>query len=168
MALLGNMKSIDPYQEEMDGLVQAAIDAGYSKIVIVDRDIDGTDIINWRLPDDANGDDEEDRLGVLCVYFSHSDEEPPNDLVRILRLDHQKAVIKNLMKKFGQTHEAVASNEGTEYDEIVRDYHPYTLQQCYDCIDYELRVIFVPGPTRSVGQEICESYLRRYYSPTLS
>jgi hypothetical protein len=89
---LGATNSIDLYQEDMDGLVQGAIDEGYTKIVIVDRDIEGTDIINWRLPDDVDGDDKEDRLGVLCVYFYYSDEEPTSDYEQIMRLGHQKAV----------------------------------------------------------------------------
>jgi hypothetical protein len=68
-----------------------------------------------------------------------------------------------LMKQFGRAHEAVASNEGPEYGEIVRDYHPYTLQECHDRIKYELRVIFIPGPPKSVGQEFCERHLHHYY-----
>ena len=128
--ILGTTNSIDLFQEDMDFLVQAYIDEGFTKIVIVERDIEGTDIINWQLPDDVDGDDEEDRLGVLCV------EEPTSDYERIMRLDHQKAVIKMLMKQFGRAHEAVASNEGPEYGEIVRDYHPYTLQECHDRIEY--------------------------------
>jgi hypothetical protein len=161
---LRNTNSIDLSQEDMDGfLVQAAIDEGYTKIVIVDRDIEGMDIINWQLPDDVDGDDEEDRLGVLCVYFSYSYEEPSSDFERIMRLDHQKAVIKMLIKQFGQAHKAVANNEGSEYGEIVRDYHRFTLQECHDLIDYELRVIFIPGPPKSVGQEFCKRHHHCYY-----
>ena len=59
--LLGTTNSIDLFQEDMDFLVQSYINEGFTKIVIVDRDIEGTDIINWRRPDDVAWDDEEDR-----------------------------------------------------------------------------------------------------------
>ena len=161
--LLGTTNSIDLFQEDMDFLVQSYINEGFTKIVIVDRDIEGTDIINWRRPDDVALDDEEDRLGVLCVRFNN--EVPTSDFERTKRLNHQKAVIKMLMKQFGQAYEAVASNEGPEHGEIVRDYHPFTLKECHDRIDYGLRVIFIPGPTRSVGQEFCERRLHHYNWP---
>jgi hypothetical protein len=73
---LGTTNSINLYQEDMDGLVQAAIDDGFTKILIVDGEIDGMDIINWRPPDNVSGDAKEDRLGVLCVFFSYNNNEP--------------------------------------------------------------------------------------------
>ena len=154
---------MDLAQEEMDRIVQAAIDEGYTKIQIIDRDIEGTDIIDCRLPNFLC-DDDEDNLGVLCVHFVYSDDEPQRgDPDLEVRIRHQGAVIRLLFSLFGSTREAVASNDGPDYAEIVRDYHAYTLQECHDRVDYCLRVIFIPGLTRGEGQGFCQRHLIHHH-----
>lgn len=158
-------KLLDPpdpveWQEDTDRLVQAGFDDGYTKVVIVGREYGGTDVINLRRPDDCSGDAEEDRLGVLCVRFYYDVEEPTSDYERIIRHDHQRAVLQQLRKQFGDHHEAVASNEGGASTEIVRDYRAYTLKECQDIVKYLLRVVYIPGITRSSGQKYYEKHLR--------
>ena len=56
-----------------------------------------------------------------------------------------------IIRQFGRDCEAVVSNEGPEYGGIIRDYHPYTLQECLERVDYGLRVLYIHQMYREEG-----------------
>jgi hypothetical protein len=71
-------------------------------------------------------------------------------------------MIQLLIRQFGRDPEAVVSNEGPEYGEILRNYHTYTLQECLEHVDYGLRVLYIHRLYREEGGGFCECHLTQH------
>jgi hypothetical protein len=75
-------------------------------------------------------------------------------------------MIQLLIRQFGRDREAILSNEGLEYGEILCDYHTYTLQECLERVDYGLRVLYIHRLYREEDEDFYERHLRQHLCGT--
>ena len=149
---------MDPAQEEQDHIIRNARALGYTRVRVIGHDSDGSPVIALHQPRRQAPPGE--IWGTLVVKFTHNTEEPHRDHPDFEeRSQHQAFVIQLLIRQFGRDREAVVSNEGPEYGEILRDYHTYTLQECLERVDYGLRILFIHRLYREEGEGFCERHL---------
>ena len=151
-------RGMDPAQEEQNHIIQNARALGYTNIRVIGHNSDGSEVIALHQPRRRGP---PGRIwGTLVVNFTHYTEEPHRDHPDLEeRIQHQTVVIELLIRQFGRDRKAVVRNEGPEYVEFLRNYHPYTLQECLERVDYKLRFLYIHQLYREEGESFCQRHL---------
>ena len=97
--------------------------------------------------------------GTLVVTLAQEGEENRRGQPLLEETRQQQVqVLKLLIEQLGGDCDAVVNNEGPEHREL-RDYLPYTLEQCQGQVDYCLHTLYIHNIREEQGRRVLWEHL---------